>query len=218
MKYIKIFYQHYEMCRVTNSNFLIWLISRIYYSFIYKIQINKHHKACIKGIRNLSINKSLRVGMNAEGFVPRGVKTYLNIQGKVKIKKSWIIGRGCSIYVAPGGYMEVGDGGYVNSYTKFIIGDRLIIGDNCIISWNCQFLNEGSHEIEYEGRKPKSKEIRIGNNVWIGNNVKVYEGTIIPDNSVIASYSVVKSAFYGSNLLIGGSPSRILKENITWKL
>ena len=66
------------------------------------------------------------------------------------------------------------------------------------------------------GDKPRVENILIGNNVWIGNNVKIYEGAIIPDNCVVASDSVIKSAYYKKNVLIGGNPSKILKEEVTW--
>lgn len=218
MKTIRNIYQHYEICRSTNSNSLIWVLLRIYYFLFYGLNINSHHKVTIKGLKNISINKSLRIGMNPEGFVSRNEKTYLNIQGKLKIKDSWSIGRGCRIYIAKDGVMEIGKGGYVNSFTNFMIGDRLKIGDNCIISWNCQFLNEDTHEIHYEGKKSKNREILIGNNVWIGNNVSIYAGTVIADNCVVASDTVVKSSYNQSHLLIGGIPSKILKENVTWNI
>jgi acetyltransferase-like isoleucine patch superfamily enzyme len=216
MKIILSIYKQYKICCSTNSNFLVWSILRVYYLVFYRKTINSHHKVTIKGLKNISINKSLRIGMNPEGFVPRDEETYLNILGEMTIKGSWSVGRGCKIWVDPNGTLEIGNGGYVNSYTNFMVGHSVKIGDNCIISWNCQFLNEGKHQIAYNGRQTKGRNILIGNNVWIGNNVKIYEGAIIPDNCVVASDSVIKSAYYKKNVLIGGNPSKILKEEVTW--
>lgn len=218
MKILQSLNTRYQNCRSTNSSFIIWTVKRIFYFVVYGLSINSHHRVKIKGLKNMTIHKSLSIGMNPEGFVSSSDKTYLNIKGKLIIKDSWSIGRGCRIYIGTGGVIEVGKSGYVNSFTNFMISDRLIIGDNCIISWNCQFLSEGTHTIEYEGKKEKKKDIIIGNNVWIGNNVKIYSGTIIPDNCVIASDTVVKSEYYKPNLLIGGIPSKVLKEDISWHL
>lgn len=218
MKILKILYQQFQICRATNSSFFIWMVLRLYYFAFYGLNINSHHRVAIKGLKNIVIKKSLRIGMNPEGFVSGNDKTYINIKGELMLKESWSIGRGCRIYVASEGLMEVGKGGYVNSFTNFMIGDKLIIGDDCIISWNCQFLNEDTHTIEYEEKKLKNRAIIIGNNVWIGNNVKVYAGSVIPDNCVVASDSVVKSEYNQTNLLIGGVPSKILKEDVSWNV
>ena len=216
MKIIKSLFAHYQNCRLSNTSFIILILYRFYYYVLYGLKISRHQRVTIKGLRNINILNSLKIGINTEGFVSGSDKTYLNIKGELIIKGCWSIGRGCRVYVAPGGIMEIGNGGYVNSFTDFIIGDKLVIGNNCIISWKCQFLNEDNHIIEYKDRKQKTKEIIIGNHVWIGSNVKIHAGTKIPDNCVIASDSVIKTVFNKQNVLIGGNPAKVLKENVTW--
>jgi acetyltransferase-like isoleucine patch superfamily enzyme len=46
--------------------------------------------------------------------------------------------------------------------------------------------------------------------------VVILKGTTIGSGSVVAAGSVVKGEF-PSNVLIGGNPARILKENVNWK-
>lgn len=71
--------------------------------------------------------------------------------------------------------------------------------------------------LNYEEKKKKSNQIKIGNNVWIGCGVKIYKGSVIPDGSVIAADSIVRGIFSSDNLLIGGNPAKVIKENINWK-
>lgn len=155
--------------------------------------------------------------MGKIGFSHKNDITLLNIQGKLKIKGNYSIGRGCRIDIAKNAEITIGSGGYINVNSKFIIMNGLSIGDNTIISWNCEFLDESFHELSYDGKKEKVKNIEIGNNVWIGSNVKIYSGTKIPDGCVVASNSILNSEFKEENILIAGFPAKKIKENITWK-
>ena len=55
------------------------------------------------------------------------------------------------------------------------------------------------------------KGITIGKNCWIGSKVTILDGVSIGDNCVIASGAVVNKSF-SNNKLIGGIPSKVLKE------
>ena len=41
---------------------------------------------------------------------------------------------------------------------------------------------------------------------------------LIGDNIVVASNTVVYKSFFNSNILIGGQPVKVLKENIQWRI
>jgi acetyltransferase-like isoleucine patch superfamily enzyme len=143
--------------------------------------------------------------------------TVINVNGTLNINGDYSIGKGCRIDIGKYGIIEIGNGGYLNANSNFIIMHKLTIGDNCAISWNCQILDEDFHEITYNGQSTSDNRIVIGNNVWIGSGVKIYKGTTIPNGCVIASDSIVKGRFLQQNTLIGGHPAKVLKENITWK-
>jgi acetyltransferase-like isoleucine patch superfamily enzyme len=59
--------------------------------------------------------------------------------------------------------------------------------------------------------------IIIGNRVWIGENVQILKGTVIPDGCVISSMSRVSGVFTEPNCIIGGSPARVIRQNIDWE-
>jgi acetyltransferase-like isoleucine patch superfamily enzyme len=201
-------------------NFNIYLIGvkYIYYSFFFNKKLIVNRNVKIHNVKNIISSHFLEIGLNSTGFVHKSELTYLNLKGKLILHGKYSIGRGCKIDIGKDSFVSIGKGGYINSYTKLIISNNLIIGDNCIISWNCQFLDEDFHEISYVGKKSNlTKGITVGKNVWIGCGVKIYKGTHIADGCVVASDSVVKGIYDKTNCLIGGNPSRVLKENISWQ-
>ncbi|WP_108947109.1 acyltransferase [Shewanella halifaxensis] len=60
-----------------------------------------------------------------------------------------------------------------------------------------------------------SGDVNIGNHCWLGQGAFIGNNVSIGDNSVIGAYAVVKS--FPSNVVIGGNPTKQLKENITWE-
>ncbi len=61
-----------------------------------------------------------------------------------------------------------------------------------------------------------AKNITIGNHVWVAAHVSILKGSQIPSNSVVATRALVTKKFEKENVLIGGSPAVIIKENINW--
>lgn len=207
----------YKKSKKADSNFLVTLLFRFFYEQFYGKNFVLHHNVSIRGAGNIVTTDRLDIGMSYIGFMHKTDRTYLNIQGKLKLNGPYSIGRGCRFDIAEKAVMSVGKGGYINANSTFIIMHGLTIGDNCVISWDCQFLDEDFHAIEYEGKMISSNEITIGDNVWIGCGVKIYKGTVIPDGCVIAANSVVRGVFTKQNTLIGGHPARVIKENVNWK-
>jgi len=175
-----------------------------------------HQKTCIHGLKNIELKGRLTLGIEYVGFMHRLDKTFLNIQGKLRINGNYSIGSGCRFDIGNNATVTIGDRGFINANSVFIIMHELEIGNNCAISWGCQFLDEDFHEVSYPEKRQKDKSIKIGNHVWIGCGVKIYGGSTIPDNCVVASDSVVKGRFLTQNALIAGHPARIVRENIEW--
>lgn len=55
-----------------------------------------------------------------------------------------------------------------------------------------------------------------GNHIWFGAKSMYMKNASISDNSVVALGSIVAGKF-PSNVLIGGNPAKIIKENISWE-
>ena len=206
----------YRRCVKSESAFFHVLIRFIFIKLLYRKMLFLHQNVTIKGIRNIETVGTLDVGISHVGFMHRSDRTYLNINGKLRLQGNYSIGRGCRFSIAKDAVVSIGSGGYINANTNLIIMHRLTIGDNCVISWNCQFLDEDFHKVRYNNKKNIDNSIIIGNHVWIGCGAQIYKGTIIPDGCIVASNSVVRGHFTTENAIIGGNPARIIKDNISW--
>ena len=207
----------YHECRDCDAVFLLVLLKGLYYKW-HGANVVAHNNTRIRGIRNIKTNhKVLKIGLHNVGFTSRRDAVYMNIAGKLEILGNYTITQGCKFYIGKHGRVTIGDGGYVNAGTHFIIMHGLTIGSNCVISWNCQFLDEDYHEITYEGKTGQINEISIGNNVWIGCNAFIYKGVTIADGCVIAANAVVRKSVHEPNSLIAGNPARVVRTNVKWK-
>jgi maltose O-acetyltransferase len=86
------------------------------------------------------------------------------------------------------------------------------IGRGCLIGPRVGIYT-ATHPLDRETRASGAelgKPVTIGNDVWIGGNAVINPGVEIGDNVVVASGSVVTKSF-GSNLVIGGIPAKVIK-------
>lgn len=51
--------------------------------------------------------------------------------------------------------------------------------------------------------------------VWLGEGCKILKGVSLGDNVIVSTGAIVTKAFAG-NVLIGGIPAKILKQNVRW--
>lgn len=149
---------------------------------------------------------------------PKASSLIVEENSKVLFGEGVCIGGGTLLFIKTGAHFEIGDNTYFTSDVHIECKNNIKIGDNCAVSWGVTILDDDHHEIVYdaEDRITKPSEVYIGDKVWIGCNVTILKGTRIGNNCVIAAGSVVNGNF-PNNSLIGGNPSKVIKENIDWK-
>ena len=104
-----------------------------------------------------------------------------------------------------------------NQLTVISDGSTISIGKMSLIGYNVSIFDSDFHELHPELRRSghaKCAPVQIEENVWIGSNVTILKGVTIGKNSVIAPGSVVSRSI-PSDVLAGGVPARVLKENIS---
>lgn len=96
-------------------------------------------------------------------------------------------------------------------------GSRLIVGGDGMISSYVQIRTGDSHSIvDMDGNRINpAQSVMIGNHCWIGEGAKVMKGVTLEGDDVISTGAIVTKSF-GKNLLLGGIPARIIKENVKW--
>jgi acetyltransferase-like isoleucine patch superfamily enzyme len=155
------------------------------------------------------------VGTGYVGFLNKHDRTFLNINGKLVIEGTVVIGKGCRLDICKGAVCTLRQCS-ITGQTNLIIAHSLEIGEGSVISWGCELSDEDWHDIKYEGKREKDLAIVVGRHVWIGSYVKILKGVHVGDNSVIASSAVVTRSFTEKNVLIAGNPAEIIKSAVEW--
>jgi maltose O-acetyltransferase len=123
------------------------------------------------------------------------------------------------VYIEPlfrcdyGYNIHLGDNFYSNYDLVILDVCEVRIGKNCMIGPRVSICT-ATHSIDAQERNSGFEfgaPISIGDNVWIGAHAVINPGVTIGKNVVIASGAVVTRSF-GDDVVIGGTPAKILKE------
>ena len=96
-------------------------------------------------------------------------------------------------------------------------GSKLIVGDDGMISSYVQIRTGDSHSIlNMDGQRiNKAQSVHVGDHCWLGEGSKVMKGVTLEGDDIVSTGAIVTKSF-GKNLLLGGIPARIIKENVKW--
>ena len=97
-------------------------------------------------------------------------------------------------------------------------GTKIIIGNRLLSSSDVFLRTSDSHSVYdlFGNRTNLPRDIVVGNNVWICQKSSLLKGSVIPNNCIVAYGSIVTKAFSLENCIIGGSPAKVIKDNIKW--
>jgi acetyltransferase-like isoleucine patch superfamily enzyme len=100
---------------------------------------------------------------------------------------------------------EVSDDALVNDGHLFDVLGTISIGRGTwIAGFDSQFLTHGASVMD--------RDIRIGEECFVGSAVRFAPGATVNDRVIVAMGSVVTRKHSESNVVVGGVPSRVLKE------
>ncbi|MBS4537259.1 sugar O-acetyltransferase [Clostridium sp. D2Q-11] len=111
--------------------------------------------------------------------------------------------------------IKIGKEFYANHNCVILDVNIVEIGSNVMFGPNVQVYT-ATHPInpvERNSGKEMGYPIKIGDNVWVGGGSIICPGVTIGDNAVIAAGSVIIKDV-PANVVVGGNPSRIIKEII----
>lgn len=183
----------------------------------YNTKILEIHKGCVD-ITNSLKPMMIKFGINgSNGVVENGRATICLEKGsKIIFHGRAHFAAGCSIRNS--GLIVCGDNFTMNKNSFLSCFQKIDIGNDVTAGWNVNIRDSDGHHIIYGGeKKPLSKTVSIGNHVWICSYAHILKGCTVKDNSVIAYRSLVTKAFSDENLLIGGSPAKIITRDINWE-
>lgn len=93
------------------------------------------------------------------------------------------------------------------------------IGDWCMFSRDIEIRTTDAHsvvDLKTRERINKSASVKIGNHVWVGVGSLISKGSQIPNDSIVGAYSFVNKKFTDENVLIAGTPAKIIRHGLTW--
>lgn len=144
---------------------------------------------------------------------------YIGENGCLEFNGSAVIGTGSSLRI-DNGTLTIGNKFSCNKNCFISCTKSISFGNECLLGWNINIRDADGHSILSENgiEKPSLKEVIIGNHVWIASDVSILKGTIIGDNSVVGYGSVLTRGYGKRNVIIAGSPAKIVQNNVSWKM
>lgn len=124
----------------------------------------------------------------------------------------WLEGNGCII--------EIGENTFIGHHTHLACTEDnsiLILGNDCMLSSYVQVRTGDSHSIlNLKGERiNKARSVYIGHHCWLGEGCKVLKGVNLGKDVVVSTGAIVTKSF-DNNVLLGGIPAKIIKEEIKW--
>lgn len=87
---------------------------------------------------------------------------------------------------------------------------KISIGKGCYIAPNVGLIT-ANHDIYDLDAHTEGKDIMLGDKCWIGMNSVILPGVILGEKTIVAANSVVTKSFENGNVIIAGSPAKIVK-------
>lgn len=107
--------------------------------------------------------------------------------------------------------LVIGADGLITSNHYFDVAGTFMLGERSWIAGiGSQFWTHGAGVRE--------RNIEIGPDCYLGSAVRFAPGSKIGSNVLLAMGSVVSGVIEADNVLVGGVPAKILKENHYWKI
>ena len=148
---------------------------------------------------------------NKYGLIQIGEKGQVIFHGKANFSE------GCSLRCD---YGRISFGNEFSANKNCCINCELDMefGDKVLFGWNVTVRDTDGHAVfENQERKISQKRVRVGNHVWVCSYSDLLKGSAIGNDCVVAWRSCVLNSIAQNNVLIGGSPAKVLRTNIDWE-
>ncbi len=207
--------------RLIRKTVYVWRNCRNRHSY----KIGKNNRVVNQG--GIQVDSRIQVCGNGNRVVlEKGsmlLKSLIKIQGdnNVVILKAHSYVSGAELWVENNQCeLSIGERTFVGHHSHLACtedGCKLIVGSDGMISSYVQVRTGDSHSIfDIEGNRiNKAQSVFIGDHCWLGEGSKVMKGVTLEGDNIVSTGAIVTKSF-GKNVLLGGIPAKVLKENVTW--
>ncbi|WP_231567361.1 transferase [Lacinutrix sp. Hel_I_90] len=142
-----------------------------------------------------------------------------NVNGTLIFKGYFQLGKDFFVFTSKHAVCEFGHMSSLGCRSKIVCTSSIKFGEFARLGPECQVIDTNFHNmkntITHEVFE-KSKPIDVGSYNFISNRVTLLKGSSTPKYCTIASNSVCTRDYtaLGNNILIGGAPAKLIKENI----
>lgn len=196
------------------------------YSIARKLPVFFYGKVKLSSIKgNIIIDAPIKKAMIGFGqpyeLVSRSKRTaQLVLDGTFVSKGHVQFGIDYFIFIAKDAYCELGHLASMASNGKIICKEKIVLGNYARIGSEAQLIDTNFHQMmnTLTGEKyPMTAPIELGDYNFVSNRVTIMQKTKTPNYCTIASNTLCNKDYtkFGENILIGGIPAKLLKENIS---
>lgn len=161
----------------------------------------------------IGFGQSYEIFQRKKGIGEATINGILRINGKVQF------GLDTKVFINNDAVLELG---HINSFasrTEIICFKNIIIHDWVQFGTDCLIVDTNFHglkDLSINSCLDMNKKIEIGAYNYIGARTTIKGNTQTPENCLIATNSLCNKNYLilGENILIGGIPSKLIKENI----
>ena len=206
------------------------ILYTIYFNFKYlpikqaiHLPIILYKPKLLKCEGNIRIEGEVKFGLISLGFYncsiyPNTGIVWENKGGTVVFKGSCSIGNDSYITIGSGAEVVFGDD-FINTASLKLVSVRgITFGEKSRLGWGAMIMDTNFHplyDLNTNTYKKASGKINIGNFNWFGTNCKVMHSVETPDRCIFGMNSVItRNCEMKSYCVMGGSPVRILSENV----
>jgi len=225
--FIRLIYHKIKFLTSVNWSKTIFLNFKIFpFNIAKKLPVVIYGPIKLSSLKGkITINSPIKMGMISIGqdfeifTQSRGISE-LKIYGELIFNGHMQMSNDCMIYISEKAKCTFGHMSMLGSNVKIICTNSILIDDWTNIGYDSQVSDSNYHPIKntITGKHyPITKPIALGKYNYVSNRVTISMGASTPNNCVIASNSLVNKDYTGhdENILIGGIPAKLLKENYT---
>ncbi len=138
--------------------------------------------------------------------------------GKLTFKGTASVLTGCEFNVS--GNMVIGNNFRCNPNTKLDCKKYVVIGNDVIFGPECYLSDDDGHKIynNEDSQMNLPEDIIFGDHIWVGRGAYILKGTVLQSETVVGARSVVNRKFYDNNIVIAGTPGKVVKTGISWEM
>ncbi|CAC9976857.1 MULTISPECIES: acyltransferase [Flavobacterium] len=144
----------------------------------------------------------------------------INITGKMVFKGHAQFGKDYFVFIGENGYCEFGNMAAMASNAKLICIEKIVLGNYVQLGADSQIIDTNFHDMidtNTGEKRKKTGPVFIGNYNFSGSRISIMKNTKTPDFCTIATNSFCNKDYisWGNNILIGGIPAKLIRENIS---